>query len=374
MPNYGLSALSGIFKGLEGFPEGLIAGGEAQRKQEVLDALERERQRHAQSQAETLGLRREELAGTERRHRETTDLQRLLGMLPYTTPKAVAPPIPAPFSLTPGQRRFTPEGKLVAEGGIKEPTPGESVHAARQRVSAAWAGGQQPDPTDLNLVNLASQVTSVPNVGAFPKTEAVQPVMPPALKGLTGPSGPRQPTIPAMLSPEGAGALGVPYGTTAQQAAGARPLTAAQRTKLDAQNASLAIVDNMEQQIQAIAQAGTKFPTGPLERIRAIPRTAKDVYLQANPQLVRVHRQVEGTLALIVRSLGEVGTLTDGDIERARSLMPTFAPIPDTEAVIRQKIEGLRQLIREVVSRTGTRPAPTTQYERDPQGQLVPVR
>ncbi len=374
MPNYGLSALSGIFKGLEGFPEGLVAGTESRMKQETLDALERERQRQAAQHGELLGLKKAELASTEQRHQEDVALRRMLGVLPYTTPKAVAPPPPGPFSLTPGQRRFTPEGKLVAEGGIKEPTPGESVHAARQRVSTAWAARQQPDPTDLNLVNLASQVTSVPNVGAFPKTEAVQPVMPPALKGLTGPSGPRQPTIPAMLSPEGAGALGVPYGTTAQQAAGARPLTAAQRTKLDAQNASLAIVDNMERQIQALTKAGTKFPTGPLERIRAIPQTAKDIYLQANPQLVRVHRQVEGTLALIVRSLGEVGTLTDGDIERARSLMPTFAPIPDTEAVIQQKLAGLRELIREVTARTGTRPTPTTQYERDPQGQLVPVR
>ena len=164
---------------------------------------------------------------------------------------------------------------------------------------------------------------------------------------------PEQRRLDAPLSPGDAGSLGVPYGTTGRAAAaqGPMPLTAAQRTKMDAQNAVLAMIDNMEQGL-----AGFAHPTGPVDRFLKTPGRVMDVYGQADPALTARHRQLEGTLALIVRSLGEVGTLTDKDIERARALQPTLAPIPDTEAVIHEKLNGLRALVQEVAGRTGNRP------------------
>lgn len=155
------------------------------------------------------------------------------------------------------------------------------------------------------------------------------------------------------LSPEEAGSLGVPYGTRKGQAAakGPTPLTTGQRTKMDAQASVLGMVDKMERDLAEIAQ-----PTGPLGRIWATPQNAWGVYAQADPKMAAFHRRIQGTLALVVRALGEVGTLTDKDIARAEALQPAVAPIPDTAEVVKEKLQGLRDLVQEVASRTGTRP------------------
>ena len=161
-----------------------------------------------------------------------------------------------------------------------------------------------------------------------------------------------------LLTPVEAGALGVPYGTTHGQATGAVSLTAAQRTKMDAQASVLALVDKLEKDI---GLSGATAPTDPVGRLWQTPYRLYEIYGQGNPKLAALHTRMEGTLALIVRSLGEVGTLTDQDIERARKLQPVLGPIPDTDAVIQEKISGLRDLVREVASRTGSRletPAP----------------
>jgi hypothetical protein len=155
-----------------------------------------------------------------------------------------------------------------------------------------------------------------------------------------------------LLSPDEAAALGVPYGTRKGQAQGRTSLTAGQRTKMDAQNAVLAMVDKMERDVTEIVKA----PKTPAGRVAATPKAVYDVYGQGDPKLSALHRRLEGTLALIVRSLGEVGTLTDKDIARARSLQPVFAPVPDTEDVVKEKLRELRNLVQEVAARTGNRP------------------
>src|SRR3972149_938701 len=120
---------------------------------------------------------------------------------------------------------------------------------------------------------------------------------------------------------------------------------------MDAQAGVLGIIDTMERDLK-----GVWAPSGPLERFKAIPSQLWKIYGQADPQLTALHSRLEGTLALVGGALGEVGTLNEGDIKRARALQPTFAPIPDTAEVIVEKIQGLRDLLREVASRTGTRP------------------
>ena len=201
-------------------------------------------------------------------------------------------------------------------------------------------------------LDVARQV-SVPGVGAFGAGAFVVPAPKagaPSAPRAGGPGAPK-PRIEAPLSPEEAGALGVPFGTPRSAVKGTTPLTAAQRTKMDAQAGVLGIIDTMERDLK-----GVWAPSGPLERFKAIPSQLWKIYGQADPQLTALHSRLEGTLALIVRALGEVGTLNEGDIKRARALQPTFAPIPDTAEVIVEKIQGLRDLVREVASRTGTRP------------------
>jgi len=217
-------------------------------------------------------------------------------------------------------------------------------------AEAGWTPGM-PGYRKAYL-DVARQV-SVPGVGAFgagafvvPAPKAGVPVAPRA----SVPGAPT-PRIEAPLSPEEAGALGVPFGTPRSAVKGKAALTAAQRTKMDAQSSILGMVDKMERDLEDVWA-----PSGPLERFTTIPRQLWKVYGQADPKLTALHSRIEGTLALIVRALGEVGTLTDKDIGRARTLQPVFAPIPDTQQVIAEKMRGLRGLVLEVASRTGTRP------------------
>lgn len=168
-----------------------------------------------------------------------------------------------------------------------------------------------------------------------------------------------------ILSPEEAGQLGVPYGTTKGGAAGkgSVPLTAAQRSKVDAQAGALAIVEKMERDLASAAK-----PSGPLARVFAAPRAMWDVYAQADPELAELHSRINGTLAPIVRAFGEVGALTDQDQARARALMPVLAPIPDTADVVKRKIAGLKSLLGEIAARTGQRPGESAPPKRDDKG------
>src|SRR3972149_5303455 len=220
------------------------------------------------------------------------------------------------------------------------------------RRAVPFGDGQGGAVTRKADLDVARQV-SVPGVGAFGAGAFVVPAPKagaPSAPRAGGPGAPK-PRIEAPLSPEEAGALGVPFGTPRSAVKGTTPLTAAQRTKMDAQAGVLGIIDTMERDLK-----GVWAPSGPLERFKAIPSQLWKIYGQADPQLTALHSRLEGTLALIVRALGEVGTLNEGDIKRARALQPTFAPIPDTAEVIVEKIQGLRDLVREVASRTGTRP------------------
>lgn len=189
------------------------------------------------------------------------------------------------------------------------------------------------------------------DVGIFSRLDALGKSPKPGPGPATG--GAPAPRVPVdkTLSPEDAGSLGVPYGTKRSGAVGATPLTAGQRTKMDAQTGVLGMIDQMEKDL-----VGVTSPSGAVDRITSIPKRALDVYGQADPKLSALHSRIGGTFALVVRALGEVGALTEGDISRAKNLQPVLAPIPDTDEVIAEKFKGLRTLVQEVSNRTGSRP------------------
>jgi hypothetical protein len=80
--------------------------------------------------------------------------------------------------------------------------------------------------------------------------------------------------------------------------------------------------------------------------------------LQTNPDATRLFSLVNGTLAPIVRSLGEKGNLSDTDVKRAGKLMILGT---DSTKVARDKTNGLLNLLgkiqRSTFSGTGTAPA-----------------
>ena len=153
MADMGLAALSGIMRGFGGFPEGLQTGEEARMRREQMEEANRARMAQEQFQQaqlaqtlglqkETMGLRRDQLAETQRHQRVLEQL----GILPYTTPKATAP---APFKLGPGQQMFSPEGKPIATGGPVSPPQSAIVDVQRNRMRGE---GWQPGPAfDIEL-------------------------------------------------------------------------------------------------------------------------------------------------------------------------------------------------------------------------------
>lgn len=53
----------------------------------------------------------------------------------------------------------------------------------------------------------------------------------------------------------------------------------------------------------------------------------------------------QGTLSSLVRSLGESGALSDGDVQRAMELIPTLGAMPDTERKARAQFNELRAIL-----------------------------
>lgn len=73
--------------------------------------------------------------------------------------------------------------------------------------------------------------------------------------------------------------------------------------------------------------------------------------------------QKEGYLSRIARAFGEVGTLNEGDIQRAVNLMPDLADTPENA---QKKIQGLRILLSEVKQRAQS--GVYGSYGEEPQG------
>lgn len=54
----------------------------------------------------------------------------------------------------------------------------------------------------------------------------------------------------------------------------------------------------------------------------------------------------EGTVAPLIKSLGESGNLATEDVERGLAMLPKVYPIPDTKEVAKKKLANLAELIR----------------------------
>ncbi len=179
----------------------------------------------------------------------------------------------------------------------------------------------------------------------------------------------REPLTP----PSDASALGVlPGGTVredlaAARAAGRSPFTAAQKSQFDAAQQSKGLIAVIERDLNEALKTATSIK-GPLDRFTGAPGRFFDVHLQTNPKLATIHSRIQGTLAKLARAFGEVGTLNEGDIQRARDLWPNLAPgltnwdfgafklpittvLPDTDEVIELKITGLKEFLGELEGR-----------------------
>jgi hypothetical protein len=146
---------------------------------------------------------------------------------------------------------------------------------------------------------------------------------------------------------------------------GDKDLTAAQKSVVDNITASEAIIDSVKKDIKnlkSIAGPFERYTTGPLHRYY-------DINMQNDPAAAAAQSRIEGSLAKLIRAMGEVGTLTDQDIARARRLWPVLTlqtelrgpfggvlPVftfPDTDATANKKFSELIDLLKEIKTRTG---------------------
>lgn len=91
-----------------------------------------------------------------------------------------------------------------------------------------------------------------------------------------------------------------------------------------------------------------KMAKGATERLLKAPLIAGEALSQSDTLLTSTKAITEAALSKLIRALGEVGTLTDADVARARNTMPS---IYDTVQVKNQKIKQLRELLDEVYNR-----------------------
>lgn len=138
-----------------------------------------------------------------------------------------------------------------------------------------------------------------------------------------------------------AATLQLPYGTTKKQAAAKQitPMTAAQRDK----ETALSPVNSIVDQIARYSEKVNNFGTGAGGEGRAFGGLTRWLggVTQKDTNAAGLMRQ-QAYLSNIVRSLGEKGTLAEGDVQRAIGAIPS---VWDTKDVAAQKIKDLRSII-----------------------------
>jgi len=150
----------------------------------------------------------------------------------------------------------------------------------------------------------------------------------------------------SLVLPDGSS---LPFGTTLQEAQqlGAIPISQsaqAQLSKIQSSDAALETLENLSNKIFK--------DTGFFDRVFASARNIRHKLLQDNPDIVLYLGLKEALPALVLRGLGEAGTLTDRDIERINSAFPVVFPLPDTPEVATAKLGSLRGIIAEIRERS----------------------
>ena len=120
-----------------------------------------------------------------------------------------------------------------------------------------------------------------------------------------------------------------------------------------------AILDEMS---QAFDRAEKALPENATERVAGYPMRKGKAFVQSDPNLTLADSLSKGFLAKFARAAGEVGTMTEGDISRAASLVPS---INDTKAVRTGKLKQAKDLYNEIYQRGKRQNSPLgTQTER----------
>ena len=143
-----------------------------------------------------------------------------------------------------------------------------------------------------------------------------------------------------MLSVSEALALGVPFGTTESQAKGITPTSQQQKNTVLTLSKSDVIIKQIKDAIDKVNLADTAIGA----KFKGLALNAQAL-AKTNVNAVAYKSLSQGLLAQLARATGEVGVLTDQDIARAKSLIPTFY---DTKETATAKLEQLQSFFTDL--------------------------
>ena len=142
-----------------------------------------------------------------------------------------------------------------------------------------------------------------------------------------------------MLTPAEAGQLGVPYGTTRDQASGKGIIPASQATRLNIQKTQelKPILDSMQSQFDALG-----IPEDSAKSTLYAPIAFAKSKMAGTKE--RVFSQTRENISKVVKSMGESGALSTGDVSRMQGAVPGFY---ETKSSGKFKIDTLRDIAEE---------------------------
>jgi len=143
----------------------------------------------------------------------------------------------------------------------------------------------------------------------------------------------------------------LPVGTTGRQAQekGAKSISAAEEALELGQRGAEAVLGRLDELVADV------FPEGKfLARAMAAPGILGSLITQDDPNVALYESLRKGTLAPIIRAMGEKGTLAEGDVKRAIELLPKLFPIPDSKEVATQKLAQIREILSNVKGKPGS--------------------
>lgn len=146
----------------------------------------------------------------------------------------------------------------------------------------------------------------------------------------------------------------LPLGTTPRQAqnAGAKVWSEAELDQKRKMEAALNTLDTLEQMAVGpngvfVDQGGSVITNNAIARLGAGVSNGLGSFFGTEASLRRdVYTDTaRGSISSLVRSMGDAGALSDGDVQRALALIPELGATPDTEDKARAKFQELRRII-----------------------------
>jgi hypothetical protein len=133
---------------------------------------------------------------------------------------------------------------------------------------------------------------------------------------------------------------------------------------------ALNIVDSLD------TMADDLFPadqTGLWGRIQSGAFNTWNQLSQDDPKVAEYESFKGGVVSLLIKALGEAGTLSEGDNARAMNLLPKLFPVPDTRATAMGKLRNLRGLLESIAGKSKTEQAAMIRAALDSGAAPAPV-